>query len=226
MGRELQKKKNRSSNAKIKMKPKSKRINPLGNSIIAANWNQSETLTQNYRRLGLASRLNAATGGIEKLRPGNESKTSTINKLAIANAFPTTIAPTEAKVERDPETGKILRVIHASSRPNPLNDPLNSDSEDDGDENAEEFEGFDGEERPEQNEIVKKLEEQASRIPEKKERSQSEREKEWIERLVGRWGEDYARMARDRKLNPMQQTEKDISRRVQKWKAKGGSIAV
>jgi len=38
MGRELQKKKNRSGNAKIKLKPKSKRVNPLGNAIIAANW--------------------------------------------------------------------------------------------------------------------------------------------------------------------------------------------
>jgi hypothetical protein len=38
MGRELQKKKKRSSIPKIKMKPKSKRVNPLGNPIIAANW--------------------------------------------------------------------------------------------------------------------------------------------------------------------------------------------
>lgn len=38
MGRELQKKKKRSSIPKIKMKPKSKRVNPLGNAIIAANW--------------------------------------------------------------------------------------------------------------------------------------------------------------------------------------------
>lgn len=38
MGRELQKKKNRSSIPKVKHKPKSKRVNPLGNAIIAANW--------------------------------------------------------------------------------------------------------------------------------------------------------------------------------------------
>jgi hypothetical protein len=38
MGRELQKKKKRSSIPKIKLKPKSKRVNPLGNPIIAANW--------------------------------------------------------------------------------------------------------------------------------------------------------------------------------------------
>ncbi|CZT07694.1 related to chicken microfibril-associated protein [Rhynchosporium graminicola] len=229
MGRELQKKKKRSSIPKIKMKPKSKRVNPLGNPIIAANWNQDETLTQNYRRLGLTSRLNSATGGIEKLRAGDVSKSSTTSKLAISNAIPKQFAPVSARVERDPETGKILRVIHTEDE-NPLNDPLNAveamdfeGAEDDG----EVFEGFEGEVAPKKkskNEIVRKLEEQASMIPEKKERSQSEREREWIERLVGKWGEDFEKMARDRKLNPMQQTPADIKRRVGKWKAKGGVL--
>ncbi|KAL2067938.1 hypothetical protein VTL71DRAFT_16036 [Oculimacula yallundae] len=230
MGRELQKKKKRSSIAKIKMKPKSKRVNPLGNAIIAANWNQDETLTQNYRRLGLTSRLNSATGGIEKLRAGDASKTSTTSKLAISNAIPKQFAPVSARVERDPETGKILRVIHAEDD-NPLNDPLNAveamdfeGAEDDG----EVFEGFEGEtagkKKKSKNDIVRKLEEQASMVPEKKERSQSEREREWIERLVGKWGEDYEKMARDRKLNPFQQTPADIKRRVGKWKAKGGVL--
>jgi len=236
MGRELQKKKKRSSIPKIKMKPKSKRVNPLGNPIIAANWNQDETLTQNYRRLGLTSRLNSATGGTEKLRAGDISKTSTTSKLAISNAIPKQFAPSSARVERDPTTGKILRVIHAEDD-NPLNDPLNvveamdfEGAEDDG----EVFEGFEGEEtrvgksgkkgKKSQNEIVRKLEEQASMVAEKKERTQSEREREWIERLVGKWGEDFEKMARDRKLNPMQQTPADIKRRVGKWKAKGGVL--
>ncbi|KAK0100026.1 Nucleolar protein 16 [Cadophora gregata] len=235
MGRELQKKKKRSSIPKIKMKPKSKRVNPLGNPIIAANWNQDETLTQNYRRLGLTSRLNSATGGTEKLRAGDISKSSTTSKLAISNAIPKQFTPASARVERDPTTGKILRVIHEEDD-NPLNDPLNvveamdfDGAEDDG----EVFEGFEGEVGSEkkkgkgnksQNEIVRRLEEQASMIPEKKERTQSEREREWIERLVGKWGEDFEKMARDRKLNPMQQTPADIKRRVGKWKAKGGVL--
>lgn len=229
MGRELQKKKKRSSIPKIKMKPKSKRVNPLGNAIIAANWNQKETLTQNYRRLGLTSRLNSATGGVEKLRPGDDSKSSTTSKLAISNAIPKMITPTEARVERDPETGKILRVIHSGSKPNPLNDPLNSDSEDEemGD-HGEEFSGFDTDNgnKKESNEIVRKLEEQASMVAEKKERLQSDREREWIERLVAKHGEDFAKMARDMKLNPMQQTAADIKKRVGKWKSKGGVVPV
>lgn len=38
MGRELQKKKNRSSTSKVKHKPKSKKLNVRGNAIVAANW--------------------------------------------------------------------------------------------------------------------------------------------------------------------------------------------
>ncbi|PQE05280.1 Nucleolar 16 protein [Rutstroemia sp. NJR-2017a BVV2] len=183
---------------------------------------QEETLTQNYRRLGLTSRLNSSTGGIEKRQAGPESKTSTVNKLAIANAFPKALEPSEARVERDPETGKIIRVIHNEKKANPLNDPLNSDSED---EEGGDFEGFGDEEgSASKNEIVKMLEEQASRKGEKKERKQSEREKEWIESLVEKWGENYSAMVRDRKLNPMQQTEPDIRRRVEKWKQAGGVI--
>lgn len=79
------------------------------------------------------------------------------------------------------------------------------------------FEGFESE----KNEIVKQLEEQALRVAEKKPRKQSAREKEWCERLVERWGSDYARMARDRKLNPMQQNEPDLRRRIEKYRAAG-----
>jgi nucleolar protein 16 len=187
---------------------------------ICHDRNQNETLSQNYARLGLASRLNSVSGGVEKLRPGEISKTSTASKLTISHAVPKNIAPREARVERDPETGKIIRVIHEPTKPNPLNDPLNSDEED------EEFTGFEDEAPKPQNDIIRQLEEQASFVGEKKERKQSEREKEWIERLVGKYGEDYTKMFRDRRLNPMQQTEADIKRRVQKWKAAGGTVLV
>ena len=44
--------------------------------------------------------------------------------------------------------------------------------------------------------------------------------------MWGAGGENYGRMARDRRLNPMQQTEADIKRRAEKWRAEGGSVAV
>ena len=186
-------------------------------------------MTQNYRRLGLTSRLNSATGGVERLRPGAESATSTKNTLAITNAIPKEFKPTEAKVERDPETGKILRVIHPHSRANPLNDMLNSDSEDeDMADDGEEFEGFAGEtsNKQEKNDIIRQLEEQAARPAEKKERTLSDREREWVGRLVAKHGENFGNMARDMKLNPMQQTPGDLKRRVGKWKAEGGALSV
>ncbi|PBP17619.1 hypothetical protein BUE80_DR011717 [Diplocarpon rosae] len=152
MGRELQKKKKRSSISKIKMKPKSKRVNPLGNAIIAANC-----------------------------------KSSTTSKLAISNVIPKQFAPTSARVERDPETGKILRVIHDGKKANPLNDPLNDIEDAEMADDGEEFGGFDagsgGEQKQATTDIVRRLEEQAAMVGEKRDRTQSEREREWIERL-------------------------------------------
>ncbi|KFY63175.1 hypothetical protein V496_04142 [Pseudogymnoascus sp. VKM F-4515 (FW-2607)] len=212
MGRELQKKKNRSSIPKVKHKPKSKRVNPLGNAIIAANWDSKQTLTQNYTRLGLASRLNAATGGTEK----KISASSTAGTLAITSALPTTIAPQTARVERD-AAGKIVKVIHShTKKANPLNDPLN-DLESEDEDAMEGFEGF-ADEEEEGNDIVKQLEEQALRVAEKKPRKQSVREQEWCQRLSEKWGEDYKSMVKDRRLNPMQQNEPDIRRRILKWR--------
>jgi nucleolar protein 16 len=188
----------------------------------------SKTLTQNYRRLGLTSRLNSVTGGTE----GKISKSHTSSKLAITTAIPTVLAPKEARVERDPETGKITRVIHADAHKksnNPLNDPLQALDSD----NESEFGGFEDVEMEDESgdevdaeaqRIVHELEEQARMVPEKRVRKQSVREREWIERLVGRYGEDVRAMARDRKLNPMQQTEADIARRVTKWREEGGAV--
>lgn len=205
MGRELQKKKNRSSINKVKLKAKSKKTNLLGNAVVAANWNQKETLTQNYRRLGLTSRLNGFTGGMEK----NLSKTSTESALAIANVKPTVLEPREVRVERDPETGRIVRVLN-NKKENPLNDQLLSDDEEDVERPRESVRSTG---------IIAELERQASRVPEKKPRQQSAREREWLERLVNKYGDDTQKMARDMKLNPMQQTASDIGKRIKKWQS-------
>ena len=74
-----------------------------------------------------------------------------------------------------------------------------------------------GKEEEPTTEVVKALIERASRGV-KVERNQSEREKEWVERLVERYGEDYRKMSWDKKLNPYQQSEGDIRKRVMKWK--------
>lgn len=174
------------------------------------------TLSQNYQRLGLSSRLGGRSGGVEKAGKENES-TKTVDSLAIPAARKTgKLLPEEVRVERDPETGNILRVIRPDQDqavPNPLHDPLND---------LEEHETATS--KLSVNGIIADLEREAAeeevRLAKKRPRQQSQREEEWITRLVEKHGQDTRAMARDKKLNPMQQAEGDISRRVRKWQQK------
>jgi nucleolar protein 16 len=124
----------------------------------------------------------------------------------------------EVQVERDPATGRIIRVLGSESNnenDNPLNDPLNdldeSDAEDVDPQGAKTG-------------IIAQLEAEAAAeeqsLAKKQPRQQSQREEEWIARLIEKHGDNIKAMVRDKKLNPMQQTEGDIGRRIKKWKAK------
>ena len=186
---------------------------------LTCSRDQSLTLSQNYRRLGLTSKLNAATGGTEKLPASSfESPAPKRDAFSIKSKVPTTLIPTEARIERDPNTGAILRVIHPEARglENPLNDPLNEMSD------SEPLAILAGGSVHARTGIVKELEEQASLEAKKKPRQQSKREEEWVANLVATYGDDYRRMVRDRKLNPMQQSEGDLKRRIRKWKDQQG----
>ncbi|KIX05718.1 uncharacterized protein Z518_03690 [Rhinocladiella mackenziei CBS 650.93] len=223
MGRERQKKKNRSSISKAR--PKSnrtkagkKKVNFLGNTTIAENWDRKLTVSQNYKRLGLSSRLNAATGGTEKKRAGvdGDNKNNPQDSLAIAGPRASALSPHEVQVEKDPETSRIIRVIRPEANDeddNPLNDPLN---------NIMHVENTKPKPKT-QHGVVAELEAQAAeeeeRLAKKRPRHQSQREEEWIAKLVSKHGDNVKAMVRDRKLNPMQQTEGDIGRRIRKWKA-------
>lgn len=182
---------------------------------------RSLTLSQNYKRLGLSSRLNAPTGGVEK-KPrkggGIPEPNTHVDPLAIKSTPASkSFKPAEAHVERDPMTGRILRVIGAGTETaNPLNDSLN-DLESSSDTETATL-------RPSRG-VVADLEGQALTEEQqlartKRPRQQSKREAEWIQRLVEVHGQDYAAMFRDRKLNSMQQSQGDIKRRVQKWAQK------
>ncbi|KAI0004009.1 ribosome biogenesis protein Nop16 [Xylariaceae sp. FL0662B] len=231
MGRDLQKRKRRSSRPAVRQpsSAKSKRLlNPLGNNIIAQNWDKKATTTQNYRRLGLVSRLRAPTGGVEP-QARSRPQTKPGDPFAIDRGSGAVVS--EVRVERD-ANGRIVRVLdsyNSKSDDNPLGDPLNaldSDVEDGGgDGDAEERGGFEGEGEGEgadgkhKNGVVEQLLEEANWPRVKKPRTQSSREVEWLRGLVRRHGDDTAAMARDRVMNPMQQTEADIARRIRKWKS-------
>lgn len=240
MGREIQKKKNRSGIPKKRQKPKSKK-RILNNPVIAANWDSSQTLTQNYRRLGLASKLNKHTGGVERHADDVEQLQSNRHRddplsIAAHRQAEQQVGLGEARIERDPETGAILRVIEGpAAKPNPLNDPLNDlDSSDDeqrgwarkggqhGNIEEGEFEGFGDDDG--KTDVVRELEARASMPAKKYKRKQTENEVAFIEELVRKHGEDTGKMARDMKINYMQRSEGDLKKRIKKWREAGGRV--
>lgn len=142
--------------------------------------------------------------------------------LAVSQASGTRSAIRSVKVERDAE-GKIVKVIH---RDNPLNDPLNdidfSSDEDDDDKDVQQQTEATGK-QPREMKIVDLLEQQASVPTESHKRHQSAREREWIERLVAKHGDNVAAMARDGKLNPMQQTVGEIKKKLKTYRQESGN---
>ncbi len=198
---------------------------------------------QNYRRLGLTSRLGAATGGVEKklkhAEPGVAGSAGwregeDVDALAMPGSQRTTkLVPGEVRVERDPETGRILRIIRPESESDGLDkrskrrrldDPLNSDSGSENEEGATTSLAPARRRQP-ATDVVAALEAQAEEeavqlAKKKRPRQQSKREEEWIAALVRKYGDNIGAMARDKRLNPMQQTEADIGRRIRKWKDK------
>ncbi|KAK4634129.1 Nucleolar protein 16 [Fulvia fulva] len=238
MGRELQKKKNRSGINKVRQKPKSKK-KILTNPIIAENWDKSQSLAQNYTRLGLTAKLNKNTGGVERKVSDVLDETARAgDALHIANASKRKeqLDVSEAKIERDPETGKILRVLddgRNTVRSNPLNDPLNHlDSDDSEDEvlnhrNQHATDGFGGaagDDEESKTETVRRLEEAANRPAKKFKRRMPDGEVEFVEELVRKYGDDYGKMARDHRINYMQRSEGDIKKRIKKWRENGGTL--
>lgn len=181
--------------------------------------NKKETLSQNYRRLGLTAKLGKATGGVDPATKVSAPNGGAQDPLAVTPTSGTGAAFQSVRVERDAD-GKIVRVLR---KDNPLNDPLNdieSESEE-GDTAGEE----ESEEEAKKStgggatKVVDLLEAEASRPTEAHKRHQSQQEREWLARLVARHGDDTAAMARDLKLNPMQQTAANIRKRLAIYKA-------
>lgn len=174
------------------------------------------------------ARLKAPTGGTEKKLSDVTGTTMAISKddpFAITSIEKAIVS--EAQVERDAD-GKIIRILGRNgNKPNPLNDPLNAFDSDDSDD--EEGDQDDGEEwggiaeaeaeQGDATDVVRTLIEESHNPAPKMVRYQSDLETEWLEKLVAKHGDDTRAMARDMKLNPMQQTAKDIAKRIRKLQA-------
>lgn len=186
-----------------RLKDKHRDVNIAANPIIAAKWDKSLTLLQNYKKLGLRSRLGQLTGGHEKdvltlseIKAAREANQNKITPQDIEQTEdPAEIPEGEARIIRDKETNEVIRVIHGTKKmPKP-------------------------EEMTEENEVIKQLRLEAEKNSKiKKEATPSERECEWAERLYNKHGDDYEAMKWDKKLNPMQQSVKDLRNRILRWK--------
>lgn len=225
---------NRSSVSKTtrRVKDKQRKVNIKSNPIIAANWDYSLTLAQNYKRLGLRAKLQTPAGGQEadlskviKKQPliknsvfdddddsdsdsdndqdVNDKKENESENDDDSEFNPENIPEGEARIQRDKD-GSVLRVIHGKKKNFDIDEDINSIK---GKLQNEE----------ETTDVVKQLEQFANRPIAKVARNQSEREEEWISRLYKKHGTNYKKMFYDTKLNIYQQSENDIRRRVEKW---------
>ncbi|KAK6205132.1 ribosome biogenesis protein Nop16 [Scheffersomyces amazonensis] len=193
---------NRSSVRKNTRRTKDKQrdINIHSNPIIAANWDKSLTLQQNYKRLGLRAKLGTPAGGQErKIETLAEYRARKDNKVSVEDISqtddPTKIPEGEARLIRDPETNEVTKVIYGTMKVN-----------------------NEGQSESSSTSIVQQLEEYASKRAPKRERLASERENDWLKALFEKHGDDYDKMKWDKKLNIYQQSVGDLRRRITKWK--------
>lgn len=214
MGSVRQRRKAKSNVKKVtrRTKDKARNINIASNPIIEKNWDYNLTLKQNYKRLGLVGKLQRPAGGIEASlekpvfkHQGKQGQTP-VEEINDEDLTEDDIPEGEARIIRD-GNGEVLRVIYGKKKPL-----------------SEDLELLDTPVEVEEakTEVVKQLEAYAARPIAPKERTQSEREVEWLERLYNKYGDDYARMKWDKKLNIYQQSEGDLRRRILKWKKKNG----
>ncbi|MDN6194799.1 MAG: nucleolar protein 16, partial [Alkalibacterium sp.] len=108
-----------------RVKDKKKNINIHSNPIIAANWDKSLTLQQNYKKLGLRAKLGTLAGGKEQdVKTLSEIKaTEAISKPSLADIEqtidPAKIPEGEARIIRDPETNEVTNVIYGTMKVDP-----------------------------------------------------------------------------------------------------------
>ena len=200
---------NRSGVAKNTRRNNNKdKFNPRSNPVIAKHWDPELTAKQNYKKLGLAFRLSAASGGEEKrlgVRPiqhGNmeeslyeeEEEAEEEAEEELDPYAPANILEGTAKMVRDAD-GNVVKIVYGTKK------IVKRDDAEDADESADDD---DDDDDSTAKQVIGELEELA-RVPKRKEvRRMNELETARCRRLLAAYGDDYERMRWDGKLNPFQ----------------------
>lgn len=179
------------------------KINFKSNAVVRQNWDKSLTFKQNYRKLGLTSKVNNLTGSTEKkieknddLKKMNKFYNNIIRPEEIGKTEDELLIPEgEARIIRDEKTNKILKILYGKKNINYNN------------------------EKPKESTFIEDLRRSALKNSKKVcERKPSRLEGEWLKSLYEKYGDDYERMMWDKDLNVMQQCAGDIKRRMLNWK--------
>ncbi|GME67462.1 unnamed protein product [Ambrosiozyma monospora] len=191
----------------------------LSNTVIAENWDKSLTLKQNYARLGLKLRLSTSeSGGSEKkLRffdpevdnedQEEEEQESDEDDEGKDEFDPANIPKGLAKLVKD-EDGNVVKVVYGTKEPKAK--PTASTGKKLGRHEVEEkFEI--------KTNVVAELEKMAQESGKNKKKMHlSDREIDWLSRLVEKYGDDFEKMKWDKKLNPNQFSAGELKKRIGK----------
>lgn len=169
-------------------------------------WDKTKTVRQNYVALGLQQTLNPiSSGGSEvDLHYTRDAPKTTVPDQRCPSS--TVIPKGFGKIVRD-ESGAVVAIELA---------------EEEAESNSGDVEGLGvdsawvqggGTKRSEEGRVIEGLEALAAG-GQKRARHTSEGERRYLARLVGRYGDDYAQMGRDRRLNPAQKTPGELRRAV------------
>ncbi|KAI9505733.1 Nucleolar protein 16 [Coemansia spiralis] len=209
MVRPIARKKLRNPKLKVSRKRANKARNKKfqGHPLLRDKWDSSLTVSENYRNLGLVSRLNGVTGGVvknvipaHKTESNDEAAGSGLKSAddMTAEELRKSIPQGYGIIERD-EEGNIINVIMAEDPQNPL------DSD------------YEVEKVTAKKEGAKILEEYANSMEERKERWISQGERRKLQNFIDVHGTDYNAMFWDKDLNKQQLTKRQIQKKIEKY---------
>ncbi|ORY35336.1 ribosomal large subunit biogenesis-related protein [Naematelia encephala] len=180
-----------------------------GPAVLAANWDKTKTVFQNYAALGLLSSIPVPSG------PSSSRTHRTTLPFLPDHMKSSTSQKTDesslivgyGRIIRD-EQGNVVDIVLPEDEASQDGDIAMED--DDEEEEEKEERVVEG-----KTDVVRSLESlAASAQPIKRHTSSSERT--WLQNLVAAHGEDYAAMALDRRGNVWQKTQGEIKRMVRK----------